>query len=57
MVLGISRPDVLFNMCNARTKFLNATKADSIIVSKVIKFFRSAKKLIKVSKCDKGNHL
>lgn len=40
MGLGIRRPDTLFNTCDGRTKFQNATTADSIIVNKVIKLLK-----------------
>ena len=50
-VSGISRPDISFYVCDASTKFQNATITDALKVNKV-KHLKSTKSFIKVPKFD-----
>ena len=52
-VSGISQPNISFYVCDASTKFQNATITDALKVNKVIKHLKSTKSFIKVPKFDK----
>ena len=52
-VSGISQPDISFYVCDASTKFQNATITDALKVNKVIKHLKITKSFIKVPKFDK----
>ena len=48
-VAGISRPDVSFSVCEASTKFKNATTKDILYINKIIKNVKSKNYGIKLS--------
>ena len=52
-VSGISQPDISFYVCDASTKFQNATITHALKVNKVIKHLKITRSFIKVPKFDK----
>ena len=48
-VAGISRPDIIFSVCEASTNFKQATVADVLYVNKIIKNVKNYKNTILIN--------
>ena len=54
-VAGILRPDISFSVCEASTKFKQATVADVLYVSKIIKNVKNSKNEIRFPQLNLNN--
>ena len=54
-VVGISRPDISFSICENSTKFKQATVADVLYVNKIIKNLKNSKNAINFPQLNLNN--